>query len=145
MYLCPSLVVLPTAYFICVWHDLHQRFSIPRRLLKKLEHFLLYAHSRLTSLCYCMLPQQSMYVAKDVRRASVHYNLIWSITEPIPNRPRLHCDAPEKRLISTPLLQTRGWHFFGNLTGHGNKQNRYESRDWDGRGKNLIGSGRDRE
>ncbi len=25
------------------------------------------------------------------------------------------------------------------------KQNRYESRDWDGRGKNLIGSGRDRE
>ncbi len=25
------------------------------------------------------------------------------------------------------------------------KQNHYESRDWDGRGKNLIGSGRDRE
>ncbi len=25
------------------------------------------------------------------------------------------------------------------------KQNRYESRDWDGRGKYLIGSGRDRE
>ncbi len=25
------------------------------------------------------------------------------------------------------------------------KQNRYESRDWDGRGKNVIGSGRDRE
>ncbi len=25
------------------------------------------------------------------------------------------------------------------------KQNRYESRDWNGRGKNLIGSGRDRE
>ncbi len=25
------------------------------------------------------------------------------------------------------------------------KQNRYESRDWDGRGKNVIESGRDRE
>ncbi len=25
------------------------------------------------------------------------------------------------------------------------KQNRYESRDWDGRGKHVIGSGRDRE
>ncbi len=25
------------------------------------------------------------------------------------------------------------------------KQNRYELRDWDGRGKNLIGSGRDQE
>ncbi len=25
------------------------------------------------------------------------------------------------------------------------KQNHYESRDWDGRGKYLIGSGRDRE
>ncbi len=25
------------------------------------------------------------------------------------------------------------------------KQNRYESRDWDGTGKNLIGSGRERE
>ncbi len=25
------------------------------------------------------------------------------------------------------------------------KQNRYESRDWDGTGKNVIGSGRDRE
>ncbi len=25
------------------------------------------------------------------------------------------------------------------------KQNRYELRDWDGRGKNLIGSGWDRE
>ncbi len=25
------------------------------------------------------------------------------------------------------------------------KQNRYESRDWDGRGKYFIGSGRDRE
>ncbi len=25
------------------------------------------------------------------------------------------------------------------------KQNRYESRDWDGRGKNLIGSEQDRE
>ncbi len=24
-----KLVVLPPAYFICVWHDLHQRFSIP--------------------------------------------------------------------------------------------------------------------
>ncbi len=25
------------------------------------------------------------------------------------------------------------------------KQNHYESRDWDGKGKNVIGSGRDRE
>ncbi len=25
------------------------------------------------------------------------------------------------------------------------KQNRYESRDWDGTGKNVSGSGRDRE
>ncbi len=24
-----KLVVLPPAYFICAWHDLHQRFSIP--------------------------------------------------------------------------------------------------------------------
>ncbi len=37
---------------------------------------------------------------------------------------------------------------FSEIHGHGNpgwKQNHYESRDWDGRGKNLIGSGRDRE
>ncbi len=35
----------------------------------------------------------------------------------------------------------------GNLAGipRDGKQNRYESRDWDGTGKNLIGSGRDRE
>ncbi len=29
------------------------------------------------------------------------------ITEPIPNRPRLHCHAPQKRLISTPLARTQ--------------------------------------
>ncbi len=31
------------------------------------------------------------------------------------------------------------------VTGIPREQNRYESRDWDGRGKNVIGSGRDRE
>ncbi len=30
---------------------------------------------------------------KDVRKASAHYNRLWSITEPIPNRPHLHRDA----------------------------------------------------
>ncbi len=37
-----------------------------------------------------MLPRQSMYVTNNVRKASVHYNRLWSITEPIPNRPHLH-------------------------------------------------------
>ncbi len=44
---------------------------------------------------------------------------------------------------SDDQVTTRGWHFFGNPAGHGNptgiprdgKQNRYESRDWDGTGK----------
>ncbi len=39
------------------------------------------------------------YATKDIRKASVHYNRLWSITEPIPNRP--HPDA--KLFISTPL------------------------------------------
>ncbi len=53
-----------------------------------------------------MLPRQSMYVTNNVRKASVHYNRLWSITEPIPNRPRLHRDAPWKRSISTSLQYT---------------------------------------
>ncbi len=56
--------------------------------------FLLYAHSRLASLRHCMLPRQRMYATNDVRKASVHSNWLWSITEPMPNRPRLHHDAP---------------------------------------------------
>ncbi len=32
-------------------------------------------------------------VTNDVWKAPVHYNRLWSITEPIPNRPRLHRDA----------------------------------------------------
>ncbi len=54
--------------------------------------FLLCAHWRLASLRHCMLPRQNMYATNDVRKASVHYNWSWSITEPIPNR--LHRDAP---------------------------------------------------
>ncbi len=45
-------------------------------------------------------------------KASVHYNRLWSITEPIPNRPRLHRDAPYKWFISTPpkcLLSKVKW------------------------------------
>ncbi len=48
----------------------------------------------IASLHHCMLQRQSMYATNDVRKASVHYNQLWSITEPIPNRPRLHRDAP---------------------------------------------------
>ncbi len=48
----------------------------------------------ITSLLHCMLLRQSMYATNDVRKASVDYNWLWSITEPIPNRPRLHRDAP---------------------------------------------------
>ncbi len=33
-------------------------------------------------------------VTNDVRKASVHYNRLRSITEPIPNCPRLNRDAP---------------------------------------------------
>ncbi len=43
--------------------------------------FLLYAHSRLASLRHCMLPRQSMYATNDFRKASVHYNRLWSITD----------------------------------------------------------------
>ncbi len=39
-------------------------------------------------------------------------NRLWSITEPIPNRPRLHRDAPWKRSISTPLQFTFFFVFF---------------------------------
>ncbi len=33
-------------------------------------------------------------VTNNVRKASANYNRLWSITEPIPNRPRLHRNAP---------------------------------------------------
>ncbi len=48
----------------------------------------------ITSLRHCMLLRQIMYATNDVRKASVDYNWLWSITEPIPNRPRLHRGAP---------------------------------------------------
>ncbi len=56
--------------------------------------FLIMRASRLASLRHCMLPRQSMYATNDVRKASVHYNRLWFITEPIPTCPRLHRDAP---------------------------------------------------
>ncbi len=43
----------------------------------------------------------------DVRKASVHYNRLWSFTELIPNRPRLHRDALYKWLISPLLCRVR--------------------------------------
>ncbi len=50
------------------------------------------------------------------------------------------------KFTGTPLLYTSLLEagIFSGIPQDG-KQNRYESRDWDGRGKNLIGSGRDRE
>ncbi len=138
-----KLVVLPPAYFICAWHDLHQLFSIPVppppsyfaclsfQIISSLEVCSVHElcsdwHAPYTqwpllptpsageircslliaSLHHCMLQRQSMYATNDVRKASVHYNQLWSITELIPNRPRLHRDAPWKRLISTPLTAT---------------------------------------
>ncbi len=35
-----------------------------------------------------------MHAKNYVRKASVHYNRLWSITEPLLNCPRLHRNAP---------------------------------------------------
>ncbi len=46
--------------------------------------------------------------------------------------------------LTHPSVHTLEADIFSGIPRDG-KQNRYESRDWDGTGKNLNGSGRDRE
>ncbi len=50
---------------------------------------------------------QGLRCATSSSIASVHYNRLWSITELIPNRPRLHRDALYKWLISPLLCRVR--------------------------------------
>ncbi len=50
---------------------------------------------------------QGLRCATSLSIASVHYNRLWSITELIPNRPRLHRDALYKWLISPLLCRVR--------------------------------------
>lgn len=51
------------------------------------------------------LPQQYATMTNDARKPSVHHNWLWYVTKVIPNHSCLHCDAPKKPLMLTPLHQ----------------------------------------